>query len=171
VDTPCCGDGDPHNMMMLLTLFLNVVHKVCSSNLLSWFGHISASFLIRSGGTSYKMSVSHIHRVTVQVHFMLLCLQWLDMIYFEFTFQLNWYSVQTSCSHIHEKDLPTPWSIVLLQKLRVTQLVKKYPTFYGTQSFITVFTRACHWSLFWARYVQSTPLHPISLRSSLTYRN
>jgi len=28
-----------------------------------------------------------------------------------------------------------------------TQMVKKFPTFYGTQSSITVFTTACHWSL------------------------
>jgi hypothetical protein len=35
----------------------------------------------------------------------------------------------------------TPWSRVLLEKLTVTQLVKKFPTFYGIQTFITVFTR------------------------------
>jgi hypothetical protein len=29
-----------------------------------------------------------------------------------------------------------------LEKLRVTQVVKKFPTFYGTRRFITVFTRA-----------------------------
>jgi hypothetical protein len=40
----------------------------------------------------------------------------------------------------------TPWSRVL-EKLTVTQLVKKFPTFYGTQMFITVSTRAYHWSL------------------------
>jgi hypothetical protein len=28
----------------------------------------------------------------------------------------------------------------LLEKLTVTQLVKKFPTFYGTRRFITVFT-------------------------------
>jgi hypothetical protein len=32
---------------------------------------------------------------------------------------------------------------------------------------ITVFTRARHFSLTWARWIQSTPSHPISLRSSL----
>jgi len=37
----------------------------------------------------------------------------------------------------------TPWSRVLLEKLRVTQLVKKY----GIRMFIFVFTRARHWSL------------------------
>jgi len=43
-------------------------------------------------------------------------------------------------------DLLTPWSRVL-QKLVVTQLVKKFPTFYGTWRFIIVFTRFHHWSL------------------------
>jgi hypothetical protein len=30
-----------------------------------------------------------------------------------------------------------------------------------------MFTRALHWSLSWARSIQSTPSHPISLRSIL----
>jgi hypothetical protein len=34
-----------------------------------------------------------------------------------------------------------------------------------------VFTRALHWSLSWARSIQSTPLHPISLRSILILFN
>jgi len=34
-------------------------------------------------------------------------------------------------------------------------------------SFITVFTRARHWSLSWARWIQSTPSHHTSLISSL----
>jgi hypothetical protein len=48
-------------------------------------------------------------------------------------------------------------------KLIVTQLVKKFSAFYGTQKFITVFTTARHWSLSWARCIQSTPPHTISL--------
>jgi len=36
---------------------------------------------------------------------------------------------------------------VLLEKLTSSQLVKKYPAFYGTQRFITAFTRAHHLSL------------------------
>jgi hypothetical protein len=43
-------------------------------------------------------------------------------------------------------DWLTPWSRVLLEKLTVTQLVKKFCAFYGTQRFIAVFTRAHHWS-------------------------
>jgi hypothetical protein len=44
-----------------------------------------------------------------------------------------------------------PWSRVLLEKLIVTQLVKKFPTFYGNRRFITVFTTARHLSLSCAR--------------------
>jgi len=48
-----------------------------------------------------------------------------------------------------------------LEKLTVSQLVKKSAAFYGTRMFITVFSRSRHWSLSWARWIQSTP----SLRS------
>jgi hypothetical protein len=41
----------------------------------------------------------------------------------------------------------TPWSRGLLEKLTVSQLVKKFPAFYGTRRFITAFTRAHHLSL------------------------
>jgi hypothetical protein len=34
----------------------------------------------------------------------------------------------------------------VLEKLTVTQLVKKFPAFYGTRRFITVFTTARYWS-------------------------
>jgi hypothetical protein len=52
-------------------------------------------------------------------------------------------------------------------KIIVTQLVKKFSAFYGTWTFITVFTTARHWSLSWARCIQSTPSHPVSLTSHL----
>jgi len=50
-----------------------------------------------------------------------------------------------------------------LEKLIVAQLVQKSPTFYGSWRFITVFTRARHWYPSWARWILSTPSHPISL--------
>jgi len=43
--------------------------------------------------------------------------------------------------------LLTPWSRVLLEKLIISQLVKKLFAFYGTRMFITVFTSARHLSL------------------------
>jgi hypothetical protein len=60
----------------------------------------------------------------------------------------------------------TPCSRVL-EKLTVTQLVKKLPAFYGTRMSITVFITARHWSLSWVRWIQSIPSNLISLRSIL----
>jgi hypothetical protein len=57
----------------------------------------------------------------------------------------------------------TPWSWALLQKPPVVQVLKNFSTFYGTQRFITMFTRALHWSPSWARSIQSILPHPISL--------
>jgi N-acetyl-gamma-glutamylphosphate reductase len=46
------------------------------------------------------------------------------------------------------RGLLTPWSRGLLEELTGSQLVKKFPAFYGTQRFITAFTRARHLSLY-----------------------
>jgi hypothetical protein len=43
--------------------------------------------------------------------------------------------------------LLTPRSRVLVEKLTGSQLVKKFPAFYGTRRFITTFTSARHLSL------------------------
>jgi hypothetical protein len=59
-----------------------------------------------------------------------------------------------------------PWGRVL-DNLIITQLVKKFSTFCGTRSFITIFTRACHWSLSWAGGNHSTHSRTIYLRSIL----
>jgi hypothetical protein len=42
---------------------------------------------------------------------------------------------------------------------------QQFPNICGTRKFITVFTRAIHWYLSWARSIQSIPTHSISLRS------
>ena len=68
---------------------------------------------------------------------------------------INTYSTQ--CTY-----LLTPWSRVLIGKLTASQLVKQFPTFYGTQRFITAFTSACHLSLSRARSIQSMPPTPLS---------
>jgi hypothetical protein len=41
----------------------------------------------------------------------------------------------------------TALSHILLEKSSVSQPLKNFSTFYLTRKFITVFTRACHWSL------------------------
>jgi hypothetical protein len=58
-------------------------------------------------------------------------------------------------------------SWALLEEPPIVQPLKNFPAFYGTRRFNTVFTRALHWFLFWAISIQSTPSHPISLRSIL----
>jgi hypothetical protein len=63
--------------------------------------------------------------------------------------------------------LLTPWIWVLV-KLTGFQLVKKFPTFYGTRKFITAFTSALHLSLSCATSIQSIRPHPISWRCNLT---
>jgi hypothetical protein len=59
------------------------------------------------------------------------------------------------------------WSWALLEKPPIVQLLKNFQEFYGTRRFITVSTKALHWSLSWARSIQSIPSHPLSLRSIL----
>jgi len=44
--------------------------------------------------------------------------------------------------------LHVPWSTVILKKLTVSQLVKKFLAFYGTRRFINAFTSARHLFLF-----------------------
>jgi len=63
--------------------------------------------------------------------------------------------------------LLTVWSRVHLEKLTGSQLIKKFPAFYGTQRFITTFTTAHHLSLSWATLIQFMPSHPTSWRSIL----
>jgi len=53
---------------------------------------------------------------------------------------------------------------VIIQKLIVTQLVKKFLAFYGTWRCITLFTRVCHWSLSWATWIHSTLSYPVAMR-------
>jgi hypothetical protein len=55
--------------------------------------------------------------------------------------------------------LLTPQSRVVLEKLTGSQLVKKFPAFYGTRKFITAFTSARQLSLSWASSIQSIPQH------------
>ena len=60
-----------------------------------------------------------------------------------------------------------PWSRVPPSSPAVLQLAKQFPTFNETRRFITVFTRTRRMYLSLARWVQSTPSHPIYLNSTL----
>jgi hypothetical protein len=50
-----------------------------------------------------------------------------------------------------------------LQSIIVAKLLKRFPAFYANQKFITMFTRACYWSISWGTFIQPTLSHPISL--------
>ena len=63
--------------------------------------------------------------------------------------------------------LLTPWCRILLEKLSGLQLVKKFPTFHGTQIFITALTSVRHLSLSCASPIQSIYPHPTSWRAIL----
>ena len=58
---------------------------------------------------------------------------------------------------LQQATLRTAWSGVLLEKLTDSQLVKKFPAFYGTRRLITAFTSARHLSLSWARSIHNVP--------------
>jgi len=58
--------------------------------------------------------------------------------------QVMWIWIRTERTVHLPSYLLTPWSRVLLEKLTSLQPVKKFPTFYGTQRFITTFTNACY---------------------------
>jgi hypothetical protein len=45
------------------------------------------------------------------------------------------------------------------EKPPIVQLLRNFPTFYGTRMFITVFTRALHWPLSWARSIHTIPFY------------
>jgi hypothetical protein len=57
---------------------------------------------------------------------------------------------------------------ILLEKLMVTQVVKKFVIFYGTRMLIIVLTAARYLALFWTGWNQSTPTRSTSLRPTLT---
>ena len=69
--------------------------------------------------------------------------------------------------HSSLRQILTPWSRVLLEKLTGLQLVKKFPAFHGTRRFITALTNVRHLSLSWAGPIQSRYPHPTSWRSIL----
>jgi hypothetical protein len=70
---------------------------------------------------------------------------------------------------IYDSNKRTSWSWASLEKPLVVQLLKNSRACYGTQNFIIVFTRTLHWSLSWARSIQSILPHPVSVTSTLIF--
>jgi hypothetical protein len=92
---------------------------------------------------------------------------WLSLYYLMHNISVLIVTETTSASHrtctLTQINWLFPWSSVLLGESRVTQLLRNLPTLCGTQRVITMFTKAYHWSLSWARWIHSMPPYPISL--------
>jgi len=56
------------------------------------------------------------------------------------------------------------WQKRFPDKLVIPHIITTFFEFYGTRRFITVFTRACHWSLSWNRWSKSATSHAFYLR-------
>jgi hypothetical protein len=56
----------------------------------------------------------------------------------------------------------------ILEKLIVPQLVK-FAVFYRIRRFSLLFTKVCHCSISWARWIQSIPFLPVCVRSILMF--
>ena len=78
-----------------------------------------------------------------------------------------WFLNYLTGKNFEQTYLLTPWSRVIIEKLIGSQLVKKFPAFYGTRRFITAFTSARHLSLSRASSIFSTPSQPTSWRTIL----
>jgi hypothetical protein len=76
---------------------------------------------------------------------------------------IRWWFFLNAITTIRKK-----WELWRQPFLRICHLCsysRIFPAIYATRKFITVFTRSLHWSLSWARSIQSIPSHHISLRS------
>ena len=78
-------------------------------------------------------------------------------------------SVQSLSACTRSNYLFIPWRRVHLEKLTGSQLVKKFPAFYGTQGFITAVTSARHLPLSWASSIQSKSPYPLPEDPSFYY--
>jgi len=75
--------------------------------------------------------------------------------------QMRWNKYESTLTYVD--FILTPRSRVLLKTLTVTHLAKRFTTFHGNRCFLTVFTTPCYWPLPWARCIQSTQSHAVSL--------
>ena len=93
-------------------------------------------------------------RVTISLY---VAVTWIHFNYFFImTCGVEGVFIQFRSFFLQRSYLITPWSRVL-EKLTGSQLVKKFPAFYRTWTFITTFTSARYLSLSWASSIQSLP--------------
>ena len=125
--------------------------------------------LCRGGGECYRVNILRSEVMCLGCSRRLLRLHCFTVLTYWFISEtsLSTSTTDTTCDPAHYllTYLLTPWSRDLLEKLTGSQLVKKFPTFYGTRRSITAFTSARHLSLSWASSIRSMPPHRTSWRS------
>ena len=70
---------------------------------------------------------------------------------------------------ISKSRLLIPWNRVVLKKLIILQLVKKFLPFYRSWIFVAVFATTDHLSLFWGRKIKSSSTLLIYVKSTYYY--
>jgi hypothetical protein len=128
-------------------------------------GKTPFGFTVYSGDRNYLINATFavipasLQKVSLQNSFTVFILRFMASTYFGHAFWPSGgsYKCDRRVQHILQlltddwqtiyTYLFTPWNSVLLEKLIGSQLVKKFPVFYGTRRFTTAFTSARHLSL------------------------
>jgi hypothetical protein len=144
-------------------------YLICNTNLHEIYSLIIVLCIWTSGLAPLRMhsiSVSFLdsHAVGLKDHCDILTFCFPITVLYHIRSVLHMWYPSLLLKTVHTNGQLTPWNRVLLEKLSVAQLLKNFPTFYGTQMFVTVFTRALHWSVSWASWMLSILCHPISVR-------
>jgi len=138
----------PQRRSPLICAFKHTISRLSISLILShiskYWDHAESHRLVLS-----PVDISRVRKYVMTFDMLLLCV-----------------SVNLKLCQICSKQLNS-WTRVILEKLIVPQMVKKFPILYGTQRVISVFTSVSHWFVFRATLFQSTTSHPVSSRVSL----
>jgi len=132
------------NNQLVLNLIKTLIVKFASSKFLTYPLHIAYNNQAHTITENIKFLSMHLDcHVTWKLQLDNLMENW---VWFASCWE-NYYYLLTYLLTYLPMYLPTylitPWSRVLLEKLTSFQVVKKFPSFYGTRRFITTFTSAC----------------------------
>jgi hypothetical protein len=124
------------------------LYRLCCENLKF---HIKEVVVVYTSHLGVLCTLIKLFKQSLKISFLCACVHawchWKWCTCFVASDQVRLVSTVVVCPSRYLTYLLTLWSTVHLEKLTGFQLVKKFPSFYGTQRFITPFTSACHLSL------------------------
>jgi hypothetical protein len=123
----------------------------------------SATFRFQSRNTplgklnKYRLVRIDCHRIVItkiatRIHSLLFPVRSLATIILFRLFAVGSFATASTSSQL------TLWSRALLERMKIVQLLRNSPAFYGTRTFIIAFTRALQWPPFLTRPIQSYDL-------------